>query len=63
MTEQDWYFTFGFGQQHENCYIVIHGTRESATQEMYRRFGQKWSMQYDSAEAAGVEKYNLKEIK
>jgi hypothetical protein len=61
--ECDWYFTFGWGQRHQNCYTVIQGTHESARQEMNRRYGNQWSMQYDSAEAAGVEKYNLKEIK
>jgi len=58
------YFTFGFGQPYENCYHVIEAKNsEKARVEMFRRFGQKWSMQYNTAEEAGVEKYHLKEIK
>ena len=59
-----YYFTFGFNQPHENCYTVIE-TRDSslARQEMFDRWGQKWSMQYNSAEAAGGKKFNLKRIK
>lgn len=61
--EKDWYFTFGCGQVHAGHYHVIHGTKDSAREEMFQRFGPKWSMQYDSAEAAGVERWNLKELK
>lgn len=58
------YFTFGFGQQHENGYHVIEAKNsEEARREMFRKFGTKWSMQYDSAEEAGVEEFNLREIK
>ena len=60
--EQDWYFTFGWGQVHQNCYTVIKGTLKSAKEEMTRRYGLDWSMQYPSAEAAGVEEFGLKEI-
>lgn len=58
------YFTFGFGQPHENCYHVIEAV-DAATARvlMCRRFGDRWSMQYNSAEEAGVERFNLKEIK
>lgn len=59
-----WFFTFGFGQPRENCYHAIEAEDSGkARDKMFERFGAKWSMQYDSAEAAGVEKYNLKEIK
>lgn len=61
--EYDWYFTFGWGQRYQNCYTVIKGTQESARQEMTRRYGNQWSMQYLTAEEAGVEEYGLKEIK
>jgi len=58
-----YYFTFGCGQSHENCYHVIEAVNsEAARAKMTWRFGIKWSMQYNSAEEAGVEKYNLKEI-
>jgi hypothetical protein len=59
-----YYFTFGFGQKHENGYHVIEAKDASdARGEMFRKFGTQWSMQYSSAEAAGVEKYKLREIK
>jgi hypothetical protein len=61
--ERDWYFTWGYGHQYPNSYIKIYGTRMSARSEMIRRYGQKWAFQYPSKEAAGVDKYNLKEIK
>lgn len=57
------YFTFGFGQPHENCYHVIEANNETeAREDMCRKFGNKWSFMYDSAEEAGVEKYHLREI-
>lgn len=59
MSEQDWYFTWGFGHDYENCYTIIHGTRETARVEMVRKFGNRWAFQYPSAEAAGVKEYNL----
>ena len=41
------YFTFGFGQQYENCYVVIESeTWNGAREEMVRRYGTKWSFQY-----------------
>ena len=59
-----WYFTFGFGQPHENCYHAIEAnSSDEARKKMFERFGAKWSMQYDSAEQAGVERFNLQEIK
>lgn len=59
-----WYFTFGFGQGHDNCYTVIKAKDYgSAREEMFWRWGQKWAFQYDSAEAAGVEEFALKEIR
>lgn len=58
------YFTFGCNQPHENYYHVIEAENsEKARIEMFRRFENHWSMQYDSAEEAGVERFNLREIK
>lgn len=57
-----WVFTFGSGQEHEGCYIVIEGNYSEARKEMHRRFGAKWGFQYASEEEAGVEKYKLKKI-
>ena len=59
-----WWFTFGCGQPHENCYHVIEAENSNeARKKMFERFGTKWAMQYDSAEDAGVEEFNLTEIK
>jgi len=59
-----YYFTFGFGQPHEGCYCVIEAECEDKARDlMNERFDSNWSMVYDSAERAGVEEYNLKEIK
>lgn len=57
-----WFFTFGFNHAHPNGYVVIEGSFSEARAEMYRRFGAKWSMQYENAEEAGVEKYCLKNL-
>ncbi len=59
-----YYFTFGFGQVHEGGYYVIEADNASdARTKMFNQFGDKWSMQYDSAEEAGVEEFGLEEIK
>ena len=59
-----YYFTFGFDQGNNHCYIIIEAeNREEARRKMCRRFGSQWGFQYDSAEEAGVEKFNLREIK
>ncbi len=64
MENKTFYATFGCGQPHENCYIKIAAKdEEEARNWMIRRFGLKWSMLYTSAEEAGVEKFNLREIK
>lgn len=60
---RDWFFTFGCGQPHANFYHKIHGTHARACEQMVERFGNRWSMVYESAEAAGVERWNLKELK
>lgn len=61
---KEFVFTFGFEQPHENGYHVIKATHwGEARLKMCERFGTKWSMQYESREAAGVERFNLKEVK
>jgi hypothetical protein len=60
---REWIFTFGFGQPHANCFTRIVGTFASAREEMVRRYGRKWSMQYESEDEAGVKEWNLKEVK
>jgi len=59
--EKDWYFTF-IGQ-FLGYYAVFHGTYSSARTQMVKRHGEYWGFQYASAEKAGVEKYNLEEVK
>ena len=58
------YATFGCGQPHAKCYIKVYAENEEEAREwMFRQFGDKWSMMYKSAEEAGIEKWNLREIK
>ena len=60
---RDYYFTFGCGQVHANGYYVITANSSmEARAEMFEQFGNKWSMMYNSAEEAGVEKFNLHRV-
>jgi len=57
-------FTFGYGQKHEGKYYVINAkTKDECRAKMFELFGQKWSFQYNSEKAAGVEEFNLKRLK
>jgi len=59
-----YYFTFGHGQPYFGYYHVIEAESVSrAREQMFERFENKWSMMYNSAEEAGVEEHNLKELK
>jgi hypothetical protein len=67
--EREWVFTFGSAHHHPTTgeplarrFVRIKGTWLSARKRMLALFGQKWSMQYDSAAAAGVERYGLREL-
>lgn len=60
--EQDWYFTFGWGQRLSGGYVVVYGTHNSARLEMIIKYSDEWSVQYASAKEAGVEQFNLKKI-
>ena len=59
-----YYFTFGHGQSPGFGYYLIIEAEDpdSAREKMHKRWGVKWSMVYASAEAAGVERWNLKEV-
>lgn len=62
--EQYWYFTFGHGHTPRiGYYTKIWGTHASAREEMVIKYKDKWAMQYPSATEAGVERFNLKEVK
>ena len=64
MKMKKYYFTFGYGQGHDSCYVIIEaGSYLEAREEMTRTWGIKWGFQYESAEAAGVERFNLRLIK
>lgn len=64
--DNEYIFTFGFGQGRDNGFfsIIANGPREARTR-MFDVFGSKWSMQYDAPNArekAGVEKFGLWEV-
>ena len=59
---QEWIFTFGCGQPNDKRFVRITGTYVSAREEMFRRYGRKWSMQYSSEEKAGVQRFDLREL-
>lgn len=65
--EEQWYcFTFGAGQEYPNRYVRIFGTFSSARDEMFNRFGAKWSMQYpENSEKfqSDANKWGWKELK
>lgn len=53
-------FTFGSGQAYPNGYVVVHGRTESECRQlMFDAYGKAWSMEYDSEEAAGVQRFGL----
>jgi hypothetical protein len=60
-----WWFTFccGIDNPNRNCYTVIEArTYGQARRKMVDKYMDKWAFQYDSADAAGVSEFNLKEI-
>lgn len=67
--EQDWYFTFGgdhvhpiTGESLRQAYVKIAGTCDSSRELMLRIFGQRWSNQYATADAAGVARFELRQV-
>ena len=57
------WFTWGSGQEHPNCYTIIDAADiTEARSVMFARAGHDWSMMYNSAEACGVEKYHLRYV-
>ena len=65
-----YYFTFGFGQVHENGFHKIEAKDyASARKEMVDKFGLKWAFQYEENQwfdengLSQEEKYNLHEVK
>lgn len=70
MTVQNWVFSFGFGQKHpvsgeklNNRFVEIPATSsEDARVQMCKRFGLVWAFQYESRQAAGVERHELRPL-
>ena len=61
---QNWYFTFGHGQEHYGYYVKLHGTQGNTRSIMFNTFGRKWSMQYQESQALpAIEEWNWKELK
>lgn len=45
------YFTFGIGQVNQGHYVIIEADDpETASKEMFKRFGRKWAFQYTEKE-------------
>lgn len=61
-------FTFGFGHTDKdgvslgNRYAQATGTYSEARQAIVDRRGDKWAFQYDEADLAGVQQFNLQPI-
>ena len=42
-----WFFTFGYGQEHEGHYVIVHGINFSdARKIMISKYGTRWCGQY-----------------
>lgn len=59
---REWIFTFGSDHKHPGGYVKIYGEYAGAREEMFRLYGNKWAFQYESMEAAGVERFKLYEV-
>jgi len=44
--EEEWLFTWGWGQEFPNRFLRLKGTKSSTRQQMVDRFGGRWSFQY-----------------
>lgn len=71
MVRQTFIFTFGYDHKHpvtdeslDKCFLRLEGeTYMQARETMIESFGRGWSSQYDSESAAGVKRFDLREIK
>lgn len=62
MEKQNWYFTFGVGDQlFSKNYVCINDTYGKAREKMFEVFKDKWAFQYD--EKSFGNKYGCTEIK
>ena len=62
---ENWYFTFGFGQQFPNGYVKISAASYGeAREEMVRQYGDKWAFQYSEEKfLPQLERWPLWEVK
>lgn len=62
--EDEYIFTFGIDSQHVGKFVAI-VAREyyDARAIMVRHFGDKWAFQYPNRGMAGVDRFNLTELK
>lgn len=56
---QEWIFTFGHCQPFFPGFVRIFGTFSEARDIMIGRHGIRWSMQYESEEAAQLQRWNV----
>ena len=58
----NWYFTFGCGMKHANCYVKITASDYGrARQLMFEHYGKKWAFQYPEEEYdEAIAKWNYK---
>lgn len=61
--ENEWIFTFGGEHEHPRGFVAIQGPYDEARTIMINHFGPRWCWQYPNRIEAGVDKYNLKEVK
>lgn len=55
--------TFGDGHTLRNCYCRVPAENESqACSKMFETYGDMWAFLYNSADAAGVGRWNLREV-
>lgn len=61
--EREFIFTFGVNHPLGKCYVVVRAADAVVAREkMFCTYGQRWAFQYESREAAGAERYGLREV-
>jgi hypothetical protein len=61
---RNWCFTFGCGHAHPNKYVKIYGSFQETRDEMFRRWGKAWCMQYTEKDLEGAkERWGITELK
>ena len=60
--EQNWIFTWGYGHQYPDRYIMIRGTQGSARERMINIAGNKWAFQYPEDKKESLEMQGIKPL-